>query len=51
MKSVKKVKIAGYIAVAAVLLLIVGIVLGNSGGQGGNAVPQQGETSYAMSLS
>ena len=49
MKSVKKVKIAGYIAIAAVLILIVGIMLGNSGGQDGNAVPQQGEISYEES--
>ena len=45
MKSVNKGKIIGVIAVAAVLLLILGLMLGNSGRQEGNAVPQQGDIS------
>ena len=49
MKSVKKGKIIGVIAVAAVLLLILGLMLGNSGRQEGNAVPQQGDISYEES--
>lgn len=49
MKSVNKGKIIGVIAVAAVLLLILGLMLGNSGRQEGNAVPQQGDISYEES--
>lgn len=49
MKSVNRKKMIGMIAAAAVLLLILGIMLGNSGGQEGNAVPQQGEISYEES--
>lgn len=49
MKTFSRTKIIVFIAVAAVLLLILGIMLGNSSRQQGNAVPQHGEISYEES--
>lgn len=49
MKSGKVLKIIGYAAVAAVLLVLVGFMLGNSSKQEGNAVPQAGMASYEES--
>ncbi len=49
MKSFNKTKTIVCIAVAAVLLLILGIMLAKSGRQQGNAVPQYGEISYEES--
>lgn len=49
MKSGKILKIAGCVAVAVVVLALAGIMLGNSGKQSGDAIPQSGEISYEES--
>lgn len=49
MKYGRILKIAGYVAVAAVLLVLVGRMLGNSAGYSGDAVPQSGQVAYEES--
>jgi len=49
MKSGKILKVAGCCAAAAAVLVLAGVMLGNSAKQEGNAVPQMGAVSYEES--